>query len=93
MRPDLQKDIDTAVRILRDAGATEVYLFGSVARGTRRPESDIDLAVRGIPPRDFYRTVGSLLMALSTEFDLVDLDVRNPFTEYLERKGNLVRVA
>jgi len=26
-------------------------------------------------------------------FDIVDMDDGNPFTEYLERKGKLVRVA
>jgi len=31
-------------------GATRVVLFGSLARGTYRESSDIDLAVEGLPP-------------------------------------------
>ena len=64
MNPDIKRDVEAAVKILREAGAREVFIFGSAGHGTERPDSD-----------------------------LVDLDERNPFTEYLERKGGLVRVA
>ena len=33
----------------RDAGARRVVLFGTRARGTNQPGSDIDLAVEGCP--------------------------------------------
>lgn len=33
----------------RDAGARRVLLFGSRARGTNQPRSDIDLAIEGCP--------------------------------------------
>jgi predicted nucleotidyltransferase len=65
-----------AVKILREKfGATEVILFGSLAkRGRFTLFSDIDLAARGIPPDKFYSAFGTL-MELNTEFkvDLVDL--------------------
>ena len=93
MSESLQKGIETAVEILRGAGAKEVYLFGSAARGAEGLDSDIDLAVRGLPAHVFFDVVGRIEMALAHDFDLVDLDDRNPFTEYLERKGKLVRVA
>jgi len=93
MSQSLQKGIQTAVEILREAGAREVYLFGSAARGTAKPDSDLDLAVRGLPPESFFQVVGQVAMRVSRRFDIVDLDDRNPFTEYLERKGKLVRVA
>jgi len=38
-------------------GAERVVLFGSLARGEFSGRSDIDLAVWGIPPSDFYRAV------------------------------------
>lgn len=37
------------VEFARDAGARRVLLFGSRARGTNQPRSDIDLAVEGCP--------------------------------------------
>lgn len=33
------------VGALRDSGATQVYVFGSRARGTNRPDSDLDLFI------------------------------------------------
>jgi len=42
-RPDLITE--PFVRMLESAGATEAWLFGSVARGEERPDSDIDLLV------------------------------------------------
>lgn len=38
-------------------GAERVVLFGSLARGEFSGRSDIDLAVWGIPPGEFYRAV------------------------------------
>ncbi|MDD3927678.1 MAG: hypothetical protein PHT33_13560 [bacterium] len=40
----------------------------------------------------FFEAMGMMAFELSRTFDLVDLDERNPFTEYLERKGGLIRV-
>ncbi|KFI91553.1 Nucleotidyltransferase [Bifidobacterium saguini DSM 23967] len=40
------------------AGVRKVILFGSRAKGTARPKSDIDLAVSGCPDFQYFR--GSL---------------------------------
>ena len=55
-------------------GATRVILFGSLARGRFRLDSDIDLAVTGIPTADFFRAYAEA-MSLAGEFklDLLDL--------------------
>ena len=93
MSESTQKDIETAARILREAGATEVFVFGSAAHGEMRPESDLDIAVRGIAPEQFFHVMSTVTFAVSVAIDLIDLDERNPFTEYLETKGELLRVA
>jgi predicted nucleotidyltransferase len=57
-------------------GASEVILFGSLARrGSFTLFSDVDLAAGGIPPLRFYEAVG-VVIGLSAEFkiDLADLD-------------------
>ena len=90
---DLKRDIETAARILKEEGAKEVYVFGSAATGTMRPESDIDRAVRGLPPRKFFRAGSRATFAVTRMIDLIDLDFRNPFVEFLESEGELVRVA
>ncbi len=51
--PDVVSDAFLAT--LRAHGATEVYLFGSFARGEAGPESDIDLLVTFAKPTSVFR--------------------------------------
>ncbi|HKV10967.1 MAG TPA: nucleotidyltransferase domain-containing protein [Thermoanaerobaculia bacterium] len=79
--------------LLRAAGAREVYLFGSMAEGREREDSDVDLAVSGLPPEIFYATMARLSNLFERDVDLVDLDDPSPFVAYLKEKGGLRRVA
>ena len=54
------------LRIAHANGATRVRVFGSVARGTARPDSDLDLLVEFEPGR-------SLLDLVAIKQDLEDL--------------------
>lgn len=65
-------------RLLLAEGVTEAWLFGSVARGTPRPESDVDIAVAGCRPDRFYGLAAALERALALPLDLVDLDRAPP---------------
>ena len=87
-----REDLERAVQILKEAGCTEIYLFGSVASGETHARSDIDLAVRGCPPDRFFHTLGRLMMALDHSVDLVDLDEPSIFVRYLLDSGELVRI-
>lgn len=87
-----QKDIRRAVQILKEAGCTHVFLFGSLAGGEVREGSDIDLAIRGCPKGEFFHLLGKLLLELDRSADLVNLDTSDAFARYLEREGGLVRV-
>ena len=91
--PAYQKDLDKAIQILTEAGCKEVLVFGSLAQGALRKDSDIDLAVRGCPPGVFFKLLGQLLLELDHPVDLVDLNKEREFGEYLEREGNLIRVS
>jgi predicted nucleotidyltransferase len=95
MTPEIQRQIDQAVAILREAGARSVYVFGSVLPEESlpgRPPQDIDLAVEGLPPEVFLRTVGKLLGTLELPVDLIDLDRPTRFTQRLRETGSLHRV-
>jgi predicted nucleotidyltransferase len=72
--------------------AKGIFLFGSAAE---RDEGyrDIDLAVEGVRPQDFFRLYGELFGRLSRPVDLIDLDEPSPFTRFLRERGRLVRVA
>jgi predicted nucleotidyltransferase len=52
--PRLDVITDEIVAILKEAGVTEAYLFGSVARGEERPDSDIDVLVTFDRPISFF---------------------------------------
>lgn len=43
---DLARERAKIISIARKHGASNVRVFGSVARGTERPDSDVDLLVR-----------------------------------------------
>ncbi len=92
MTTEIDNLVRQAVAALIEAGAREVYLFGSSARRVDRPESDVDLAVVGLPPQSFFRAVGLARRVLKRPVDLVDLDEANPFTDYLKESGELRRV-
>lgn len=87
-----QEDVSQAVRILKEGGCSEIYLFGSGVTGKMRVESDIDLAVRGCPQGRFFHLLGKLLWELDHPVDLVDLDTQDAFAEYLQKEGVLIRI-
>jgi len=93
MEEELRKSIERAAAVLKEFGAREVYVFGSAATGTMREDSDVDLAVSGLPPGVFFKALGRAADALGRELDLLDLDQENPFTRYLREEGELHRVA
>ena len=77
------------------AGRTDVrvaMLFGSRARGTARPDSDVDLAVEA-PGVDLLTLGAELGGALDLEVDVVDLDYVHapiPLLEHVIRDGIIV---
>lgn len=89
---EIRQLIECAAQSLKAAGAREVYLFGSAAHGQMREDSDIDLAVSGLPPELFYRAGAAAEDALGRTLDLVDLDEITPFTQYLKEESELLRV-
>jgi len=86
-------DLEIAIHYLQSKGCSEIYLFGSVGSGIPRLTSDIDIAVRGIKPEQFFAIYGELMMQLEHEVDLVDLDVQAEFGRSLLETGTLKRVA
>ncbi|TEU11239.1 MAG: nucleotidyltransferase domain-containing protein [Anaerolineales bacterium] len=87
-----QKDVRRAVEILKGAGCTDVFLFGSLATGEVKGQSDIDLAVRGCPKGKFFHLLGRLLLELDYPVDLVNLDRQDAFARYLEKEGELLQI-
>ncbi len=93
LHPTARLLVDRGIAALREHGATEVYVYGSVVGDRWDPErSDIDFAVRGIPPERFYRAAADLMQSIGRDADLTDLDSGARFGLMLERRGKLTRV-
>ena len=84
--------VELAAAELKAAGAREVYLFGSATKGRFGTDSDLDLAVSGLPPSLFYRMGARVSDLLGRTVDLIDLDIDTPFTRHLRQENELVRV-
>jgi len=87
-----QSDIAQAAEILKSAGCREFYIFGSVSDGRSTEKSDIDIAVRGLPPEKFFYTYSQLSWGIDRGIDLVDLDDGSRFSQRLLERGGMVRV-
>lgn len=69
--------------------AERIVLFGSLARGEFSGRSDIDLAVWGVPPAEFYRAVAFASgYSKVWEVDLVDAeDCSEALRRNIEQEG------
>lgn len=63
-----------AAALLRRRGAQRVWLFGSLAENRPRPESDVDLAVEGLPAACYFDVLAELTETVGTRVDLVCLE-------------------
>jgi len=94
-----QTIIDTAKlyiqRIPAELDIKRAYLFGSYAKGSQHPDSDIDIAVVLGKMDDFF-AVQMQLMRLRRDIDLRiephpiwegDFNIQNPFAYEIEKTG------
>lgn len=66
-----------------------VLLFGSSLDHTRESH-DIDIAVEGVPPKDFFKYYGDLLLKLSKPVDVIDLSETSKFIKLIQKEGVLL---
>ncbi len=66
--------------------AKRVLLFGS-SLASDREGRDIDLAVEGVSPKDFFRYYGDLMLELSKPVDVIDLSGDSKFTKMIRQEG------
>lgn len=85
--------LQAAANLLLRMGATQVFIFGSATKGGLRANSDVDMAVRGLPPAIYFSAVSKTSDLLGRSVDLVDLDDQTARVQHLLLSGELVRVA
>lgn len=81
-----QADEQAIRRVCRQYGVKRALLFGSSLDPTREAR-DIDLAVEGVAPREFFRFYGDLMFAVSKPVDVVDLSGQSKFLDLIRREG------
>lgn len=73
-RRELEAQLPEARDALREKGATRVWVFGSVATGETTSSSDLDLAVEGLPGRQYFPALGELFRRLTCDVNLVRME-------------------
>ncbi|OQW91350.1 MAG: DNA polymerase subunit beta [Thiotrichaceae bacterium IS1] len=75
----VKMDLAAIVKVLvQQFGVTHIILFGSLAKGTFKEDSDIDLAVAGIPARQFFAALGAINSQSRVWVDLKPLEDLEP---------------
>jgi len=92
-RPSVEKEVVlAAAKLLLSMGASKVFVFGLAISGELRPDSDVDMAVSGLPARVYFSAVSRASDLVGRPVDLVDLDDDTPLVRYLLGSGELLRV-
>jgi predicted nucleotidyltransferase len=84
---------DSDKKIIEDISrryrAKRVLLFGSSV-DTEKESRDIDIAVEGISPGDFFKFYGDLIFSLSKPVDVIDIKGKSKFISLILREGVLL---
>lgn len=89
----LTSDLEKAVKVLKEEGCREIYVFGSIATHHASEASDIDLGIRDYPKERFFRIYARLMTEMNHEFDLVDFELNAPMFDVLTNIGEVQRIA
>jgi len=86
----VERELKEIASISKEFGAKKVLLFGSCLEDIESAR-DIDIAVSGINPRDFFKYYGKVAFALDDEVDIVDLDdIREHLYKRVLSKGRVI---
>lgn len=88
---EIVDDLREFEKILRHYGAERIILYGSLARGDYKKDSDIDLCYDGIPAYDYFRVLSECILQARRRFNLVDLKVIGGyFRDRILNEGKLI---
>ena len=80
------RDKAAIIEIAQRYRVGQILLFGSSADPAKEAD-DIDLAVEGVRPEQFFKFYGDLIFSLSKPVDLIDLSANTRFTKLVHREG------
>lgn len=86
----LERELKKIASVSREFGAKRVLLFGSCLEDIESAR-DIDIAVSGIEPREFFKYYGKVSIAVDGEVDIIDLDdIREHLYKRVLSKGQVI---
>ncbi len=81
-----EKDKEVILQYAKKYSVSSVFLFGSsIEKG--KESNDIDIGVKGIEPRLFFKFYAKLFKHLSKSVDLVDISKKSLFNDLVEETG------
>ena len=81
-----ERDKEIILQYAQKYNVSSIILFGSSIRKGQE-FNDIDIGVKGIEPRLFFKFYAELFKHLSKPVDLVDLSKKSLFNELVEETG------
>lgn len=93
-KKSIEKKLVQTTEYLKSIGCKEIILFGSLSDGTFDKFSDIDLAISGISPGAYFRTVAVLSSLVGWKVDLVAIDyISKDFAQRIRKRGKILYAA
>ncbi|MHA1301362.1 MAG: nucleotidyltransferase family protein [Candidatus Helarchaeota archaeon] len=91
MATKINDKVNKAINYLKSIGSKGIIIFGSIARKTYDNFSDIDIAIKGISPRVYFKALAELSPLIGKKVDLILLDfVSKEFVYRIRNEGKLV---
>ncbi|MEW6379727.1 MAG: nucleotidyltransferase domain-containing protein [bacterium] len=88
---DILRDIEQIESILLRHGAMRIILYGALARGDYRADSDIDICFEGIPDEEYFRAVAECLMEAHRPVSVLDFaDIYGYFRKRILKEGKIL---
>lgn len=84
-----EKDKNIILQYAKKYNVAAVFLFGSSLEKDKE-SNDIDIAVKGIEPRLFFKFYAELFKRLSKPVDLIDLSRKTLFNNLVEETGEKI---
>ena len=78
-----ENERDVVVKCAKEYNASSVFLFGSSIEKDNK-SNDIDIAVKGVPSRSFFRFYAELIKNMPKN---VDLSRKSLFNDLVEKDG------
>ena len=81
-----EKEKDIILQYAKKYKVSSIFLFGSSIEKDKE-SNDIDIGVKGIEPRLFFKFYAELFKHLSKPVDLIDLSKKSLFNDLVKETG------